>query len=102
MKYGFTLHFAFNKDPRSIKDSQEAASGKLASTVSNHLPQFLFLPSFFSDMSSSKSNMYKRNWFKFNKEDFKLDYVEKNWNSTLNLSRNNIDFSFNNFFDEHE
>ena len=46
--------------------------------------------------------MYKRNWFKFNKEDFKLDYVEKNWNSTLNLSRNNIDFSFNNFFDEHK
>ena len=77
--------------------NREAISGNLTSTISNRLPQFLFVPSIFSDPPSSKSNMYERNWSKFNKEDFMLNYFEKDLEGMLNLSRNDIDLSFNNF-----
>ena len=77
--------------------NKEAISGNLTSTISDHLPQFLFVPSTFSDLPSSKSNMYERNWPKFNKEDFISDYFQKDWDSILSLSRNDIDFSLNNF-----
>ena len=42
--------------------SNEAIFGNLTSTISDHLPQFLNMPSIFSDLSSSKSNVYERNW----------------------------------------
>ena len=76
--------------------NEKAISCNLTSTISDHLPQFLFIPSIFSD-PSSKSNIYERNWSKFNEEGFILDYFEKDWDSILNLSRNDIDLSLNNF-----
>ena len=41
--------------------------------------------------------MYERNWSKFNKEDFILDYFERDWDGILNLGWNDFDLSFNNF-----
>ena len=69
-------------------------SGNLISTISNHLPQFLFAPSILSGRPSSKLEIYQRNWTKFNKEDFIFDYFEKDWDSVLDLSSNDMDFSF--------
>ena len=77
--------------------NKEAISDNLASTISDHLPQFLFVPSIFSDQLSFKSNIYEKNWSKCNKEDFILHYFEKDWDSILNLSRNDIDLSLNIF-----
>ena len=48
--------------------SKEAICGNLTSTISDHLPQFLIMPSVFSDPSASKSNVYERRWSNFNKE----------------------------------
>ena len=57
--------------------SKKAICGNLTYTISDHLPQFLIIPSIFSDPSSLKSNVYERSWSNFNKEEFILDYFEK-------------------------
>ena len=77
--------------------NKEAVSGNLTSVISDHFPHLLFVPSIFSD-----PNISQRNWFKFNKEGFILDYFKKDCDSVLSISRNDVDFSFNNFIDEHE
>ena len=38
--------------------NKEAISGNLTSTISDHLPQFLIVPSIFSDQPLPKSNMH--------------------------------------------
>ena len=50
----------------SNQHNKEAISGNLTSTISDHLQQFLFVPSILSDLPSSKLNIYQRNWTKFN------------------------------------
>ena len=77
--------------------SKEAICGNLTSTISDHLPQFLIMPSIFSDPSSSKSNVYERSWSNFNKEEFILDYFEKDWDLILNVEKNDVNHSFDNF-----
>ena len=77
--------------------SKEAICGNLTSTISDHLPQFLIMPSIFSDPSSSKSNVYERSWLNVNKEEFTLDYFEKDWDRILNVEKNGVNHSFDNF-----
>ena len=57
----------------------EIISGNLTATISDNLPQFLFAPNIFSNPSYSKSNIFERGWSKFNKENFILDYFDKNY-----------------------
>ena len=77
--------------------SKETIFGNLTSTISDHLPQFFIMPSIFSDPSSSKSNVYERSWSNFKKEEFILDYFEKDWNLILNVEKNDVNHSFDNF-----
>ena len=77
--------------------NKQAISDNLKLTISDHLPQFLFVPPIFSDLTSFKSNIYNKEWSKFSKEYFVLDYFEKDWDSILNLTRNDIDSWLNNF-----
>ena len=49
-------------------------SGNLTSTISDHLPQFSVIPNMFSNVSGNKFNIYKRDWSKFDRENFILDY----------------------------
>ena len=56
--------------------SQEVISGNLTSTISGHLPQFLITPHIFSNASNKKSNIFERDWSKFNCEEFILDNFE--------------------------
>ena len=55
---------------------QESESRNLAATISDYLPRFRFTPTF-SDLSSSKSNFYARNWSNFDQENFIIDYFTK-------------------------
>lgn len=55
---------------------QESVSRNLAATISDYLPRFRFTPTF-SDLSSSKSNFYARNWSNFDQENFIIDYFTK-------------------------
>ena len=67
------------------------------STIWDHLPKFSIIPSIFSHPSSSKPNVYDRNWSNFNKEEFILDYFEKDWNPILNVGKNDVNYSCENF-----
>ena len=40
-------------------------SGNLTATISDHLPQFAIIPNMFGNISGNKSNIYERNWSKF-------------------------------------
>ena len=40
--------------------SKEAVCGNLTSTISDHLPEVLFIPSMFSDSPDRKSNIFEK------------------------------------------
>ena len=58
--------------------SSEIISGNLTATISDHLTQILFARNIHSNPSYNRSNIFERDWSKFNKENFILDYLEKN------------------------
>ena len=49
-------------------------SGNLTATIFDHLPQFAVIPNMFGNIASNKSNTYEREWSKFDRENFVLDY----------------------------
>ena len=67
-------------------------------TISDHLPQFLFAPNILANPSYNRLNIFERDWSKFNKENFILDYFEKNWSDILQLDQQNVDLSIESFF----
>ena len=50
-------------------------SGNLTATISDHLPQFSKIPNMFGNISGNKSNIYERDWFKFDRENCILDII---------------------------
>ena len=77
--------------------SKEAVCGKLIPTISDHLPQVLFIPSMFSDNSDTKSNIFERSWTNFNQAEFVMDYFDKDWSNILNLEHGNVNASMKTF-----
>ena len=77
--------------------SSEIISGNLTATISDHLPPFLFAPNILSNPSYNRTNIFERDWSKFNKENFILDYFEKNWSDVLQLDQQNVDLSIESF-----
>ena len=49
--------------------------------------------------SDIKSNFYERNWSKFNQENFLLDYFDITWDNVLHVNENNVNKSFDVFYD---
>ena len=45
-------------------------SGNLTATISDHLPQFSIIPNMFGNIPGNKSNIYERDWSKFDRENF--------------------------------
>ena len=39
--------------------------GNLTATISDHRPQFAIIPNMFGNISGNKSNIYQRDWSKF-------------------------------------
>ena len=72
----------------------------LTATISDHLPQFFIAPHTFNNPPSGKSFIFERDWSKFDKEKFVLDYFDVNWNEKLEIMNKDIDHSFNNFLGE--
>ena len=79
--------------------SFEAISGNITATISDHLLQFLFAPNVLSNPLCSKSNTLERDWSKFNKENFILDYFDKNWSEILQLDQHNVNLSMESYLD---
>ena len=40
-------------------------TGNLTATISDHLSQFAIIPNMFGNISGNKSNIYERDWSKF-------------------------------------
>ena len=70
--------FSNNIDPDII-------SGNLTATISEHLPQFSIFPDMFGNIPSNKSNIYERDWSKFDREHFILDYFFADWENLLKI-----------------
>ena len=71
----------------------DVISGNLAATISDHLPQFAIISNIFGDISGSQSNIYERDWSKFDQENFILDYFSVDWEDLLKIDELNADNS---------
>ena len=71
----------------------DSISGNLTATISDHLPQLLIVPNIFSNPLSNKSNIYERDWSNYDQENFILGYFSIDWNETLKIEEQNIDYS---------
>ena len=63
--------------------SHEVISGNITATISDNLPQFLFVPNVLSNPSCQKSSIYERDWSKFVQQNFVLHYFDKDWSDVL-------------------
>ena len=70
--------------------SPEIISGSITATISDHLPQFSFVPNILSNPSTQKSNYYERGWSKFKQENFIPDYFDKDWADLLQIDEENV------------
>ena len=77
--------------------SPEEVSCNLTSIVSDHLPQFMIVPSAFWKSSSKKANVFERDCLKFDQENFILDNFSIDWNSAVKLDEQSIDYSTESF-----
>ena len=57
--------------------SKETVCSNLNSTISDHLPQVLFIPSMSLETLATKSNTLERSWTNFNQAEFAMDYFHK-------------------------
>ena len=56
-------------------------------------------PYFFKCVPNRNTNLIECDWLKSNHKEFILDYISVDWPHTLKLQNNNVDASFQNFFD---
>ena len=75
-------------------------SGNLTATIFDHLPQFAIIPNMFGNISGNKSNIYERDWSKFDRENFILDYVSADWEDLLKIDECNVDNSTKIYLDK--
>ena len=75
-------------------------SGNLAATISDHPFQFSIIPNMFVNISGNKSNIYERDWSKFDQENFILDYFSVDWEDLLKTDELNADNSTRIYLDK--
>ena len=75
-------------------------SGNLTATISDHLPQFSTIPNMSGNVSGNKSNIYERDWPKFNREHFILEYFFVDWEDLLKIDELNVDNSTRMYLDK--
>ena len=71
--------------------------GNLTAKIPNHLPQFSIISNIFGNIPGNKSNIYERDWSKFDRENFILDYFSVEWEDLLKIDELNADKSTKNF-----
>ena len=62
-------------------------------TICDHLPEFAIIPKMFSNISGNKSKIYERDWLKYNRENFILDYFSFDLEDLLKVNELNSDNS---------
>ena len=71
--------------------------GNLTALISDHLPQFLIAADIFSNPSSTKLDLFEKDWSKFGLENFILDYLSVDWENLIKSVNRNVDQSFISF-----
>ena len=66
-------------------------------TICDHLPQFFFLPDFFSNNYTYKRNAEVYDWSRFNENSFLDDFNITNGNSVMEIEKNDVNVSFNSY-----
>ena len=72
----------------------------MTATISDHLPQFAIIPNMFGNILGNKSNIYERDWSKFDQENFILDYFSVDWEDLLKIDELNVDNSTKMYLDK--
>ena len=72
----------------------------MTAAISDHLPQFSIIPNMFGNIPSNKSNIYERDWSKFDIESFILDYFSVDWEDLLKIDELNAENSTKIFLDK--
>ena len=76
---------------------KSAMSANISSSISDHLPQFCILPEFFSNSPPTKYNIISHELEKFNNQSFLEDFEKIDWNLVLQLNKENVNITFENF-----
>ena len=66
-------------------------SGNLTATISDRLPQFAIILNIFGNTANHKYDIYERDWRKFARENFILDYFSIDWKNLLKIDELNVD-----------
>ena len=72
----------------------------MAATISDHLPQFAIILNMFGNILGNKSKIYERDWSKFDRENFILDYFSVEWEDLLKIDELNVDSSTKIYLDK--
>ena len=72
----------------------------MTATMSNHLPQFTIIPNMFGNILGNKSNIYERDWSKFDQENVILNYFPVDWEDLLKIDDLNADNSTKIYLDK--
>ena len=83
----------------NVLDS-DIISGNLTATISDILPQFAINPNMFGNILGNKSNIYERNWSKFDQENSILDYFSVDLEDLLKIDYLNADNSTKIYLDK--
>ena len=71
----------------------DTVSGNLTATISDQLPQFAIIPIMFGNIIDNKPKIYEKDWSKFDRENFILDYFSVEWEDLLKIDELNADNS---------
>ena len=72
----------------------------MTATISDHLPQFSIIPNIFGNIPGNKSNIHERDWSKFDREKFILDYFSVDWKDFSKSDELNADNLTKKFLDK--
>ena len=72
----------------------------MTAAISDHLPQFAIILNIFGNITGNKSNIYERDWSKFDQESFILDYFSVDWEDLLKIDERNADNSTKIYLDK--
>ena len=81
----------------STDTANAVIAGNISATLSDHLAQFLLFP-IKRTKPESKANNYCRNFKRFDPKVFLQDLQNINWHTALKLDEENVDNSFDRFF----
>ena len=76
----------------------DMVTGNLTTGISDHLPSFIIIPRQNQNYLPKKHNIMKRDFKKFDKENFILDYLNIKWDEELELEKNDTNHSLGHFF----